>query len=241
MADQIPFSNILLFFSNRINEVVSTRYLGDYEFLRFKSLLKHLCGFFIGIVLLGISIAYILLAFLSTTFLKILCNLSITDFIAWIGIAALFLYFLLIFWNFLVDLYNIGKYIKYEKMPNNIEWKEWSPKDFILIEPLYLEEKKKISFEIWGQGGISFLCQYPTGHIRWLGFNNLGVDYTNEKESVFSKDLNKVIAKPIVNLMKYNLEDNKTNFGELKPFKILGLRVRNMGEKPINIKKIKII
>jgi|GEM_PF-5138112 len=208
-------------FLNSDKELISSRYLGDFEFNRFK---KYLSG--------GREMRLLLFTLVFAVSISIIIYLpfyEVSKLENFYNFISLLLVFLAIFTYSAMTLFDII-FVKYKYLErldyhhfNFIEWDEWQFKDIIFEEPIELKKNKIITCQIKDEGSIDLILQCPQGHINWsshepdnYSLRRFGNDYIN---SVKHEDLKNKKCKICLNT--YEL--------------ILGIRVRAniFGERAI--------
>lgn len=208
-----------------VHKILESRYFEDATFQEFKRYLGITRYFHIILILLFLIFLIFLTGSLFSGNLKFFGILG--------GISILFCLFFT--WRYSL----IFKFVSFKKYKENncIRWDKWQFKDYIFKKPITINDRTKIDFNYSKADSgfvLYFLCQYPNGHLRWLGFNNQNLSENNFYEKNFGRDINNYIKKPISENMGMYFSKNR-----LIPNSILGIRIRaNVNEKEIRIKNI---
>lgn len=244
-------------------KLISSRYVGDFEFKEFKSFLtwKRSFGFVVNILLIILSVSLIFktLIFISSDYV----NLFIL--ILSISMNLIISYGLIIF--SLVNIFELWKTKKYLvkkdfKKIKSFKWSEWQFIDIIFSNPHKLEKEKEIEIKIDKSPdySLNFLCQYPTGNFAWFGIgkshnekhkinNKTFGDKSFEDKKFRNKEVLKIQEKFIIDNMKMDLYEEifdgkkiilKLTSKNILPATIVGIRIRaNVKNYPIVIKNLK--
>jgi hypothetical protein len=224
------------------DDILKNRYAGDAEFQNFKNYVAYRRN----LIMLFIFLLFLLTAGYLIDNIKI--NVEISN----IPVIISGLISITLLWRFLVNHCATREYIKYvpcgDENSINIKWNVWQFKDLIFQSPWEINANTKLTKPNYDSGKhvLYYLCQYPNGHLRWLGLDNIKIKINNQHERTVLYE-NFDFEKSVSEFMKLEFVDcAKDSEGklhtieryELIPDKILGVRIRCRDTHEVTIANI---